>query len=297
MTNPVETRPLAAALFMIAAMSVIGVIDNVIPLIARDIGLWQFHAVRAVIALPLVAALSVIGLGSLKPQRLWAVVLRSVTLAISMLFYFSALAIMPIAQALAGLFTSPIFILLISSGLLGNRIGFWRIGAVALGFAGTLMVLQPDPVNFDMRTLIPVAGGFFYALSALATRQLCAHESTVCLLAGMWITLGVMGGIGLLVMEMWQPEQVSFVTQRWTPTIGAAWPWLFVQAIGSVIGVFMIIKAYQLGEPSYVSIFEYSVMIFGPAFALAAFGVPITFMQVIGTLMIAMAGLIIAIRS
>ena len=98
-------------------------------------------------------------------------------------------------------------------------------------------------------------------------------------------------------MEMWQPEQVSFVTQRWTPTIGAAWPWLFVQAIGSVIGVFMIIKAYQLGEPSYVSIFEYSVMIFGPAFALVAFGVPITLMQVVGTLMIAMAGLIIAIRS
>lgn len=297
MTSPVETRPLAAALFMVAAMSVIGVIDNVIPLIARDIGLWQFHAVRAMLALPLVAALSLIGLGTLKPQRVSVVILRSVLLAISMLFYFTALAIMPIAQALAGLFTSPIFILLITSLVLGNRIGPWRVGAVALGFAGTLIVLQPDPTNFDTRTLIPVAGGFFYALSAIVTRQLCANESTVCLLAGMWIVLGMMGTVGLIVLAVLEPEPTSFVTQQWTWTIGAAWPWLCVQAVGSVVGVFMIIKAYQLGEPSYVSIFEYSVMIFGPAFALAAFGVPISTMQVAGTLMIALAGLVIATRS
>jgi drug/metabolite transporter (DMT)-like permease len=44
----------------------------------------------------------------------------------------------------------------------------------------------------------------------------------------------------------------------------------------------MIIKAYQLGEPSYVSVFEYSEMIFGPLFAWLAFGQPVGGWQVLG---------------
>ncbi len=297
MTEHLKTRPIAAALFMLFAMSIIGVIDNVIPFIAREIGLWQFHVMRTLMALPLVFGLSLIGFGALRPVRLWAVILRSVVLAISMLFYFTALAIMPIAQALAGLFTSPIFILLISALFLNTRVGPWRICAVVLGFAGTLTVLQPSVDAFDMRSLIPVAGGFFYALSALSTRHLCANESTVCLLAGMWIALGLMGLAGVLSILVLGSVGDGFVARPWTWPVVEAWPWLAVQAVGSVLGVFMIIKAYQLGDTSYVSIFEYSVMIFGPAFAFLAFGVPITAMQIVGTLMIATAGVIIVLRS
>ena len=59
----------------------------------------------------------------------------------------------------------------------------------------------------------------------------------------------------------------------------------------------MVIKAYQLGEPSYVSVFEYSVMIFGPLFAWLAFGQPVGGWQVLGILFIASAGIMIALRS
>ena len=108
-------RPLTAALVMVAAMAIIGVIDNFIIHLADQIGLWQFHFIRALLALPLVAGLSLLGLGTVRPQRLWALALRSLLVGILMLFYFSALALMPIAQALAGLFTSPIFILLVTA--------------------------------------------------------------------------------------------------------------------------------------------------------------------------------------
>ncbi|MEP4702730.1 MAG: DMT family transporter, partial [Parasphingorhabdus sp.] len=255
-------------------MTVIGVIDNFIAPLSRHVGLWQFHLIRAVIAWPLVVALSFVGLGGLMPIRFWAVAVRSLLVAISMLFYFSALAMMPISQALAGLFTSPIFILLISASLMGQRVGLWRILAVGVGFFGIILVLQLNPSDFDMTVLIPVCAGFFYALSALATRRLCAGESTVALLAGMWITLGLLGAMGtaiLMVWPLWQPgEEMQFVSRPWVWPMWEALPLVLLQAVGSVCGVFMIIKAYQLGEPSYVSVFEYSVMIFGPLFAWVA---------------------------
>lgn len=297
----IATKPVSAAFFMIGAMLIIGAIDNVIVLLAQEIGLWQFHFTRALVALPLVGFLSLVGLGTIRPQRLWAVAVRSGLVAISMLFYFSALALMPIAQALAGLFTSPIFILLVTSLVLKQPIGPWRILAVALGFAGILLVLQPDPRNFSWITLLPVAGGFFYALGAISTRTLCAQESTVAMLAGMWLTLGILGAVGVIALNLWPlpslPGPEGFVTRGWTWPMWYAAPFVVLQAFGSVAGVFMIIKSYQLGEPSYVAVFEYSVMIFGPVYALVLFGQTLQTAQIAGIFLIMLAGIVIALRS
>ena len=296
-----SNQTLRAAITMIGAMSIIGVIDNYIAVLAQHVGLWQFHATRAAMALPLVVGLSLLGLGTLRPVRVWAVAVRSLLLATSMLFYFSALALMPIAQALAGLFTSPIFILLISAFGMGQRIGPWRIGAVALGFLGILLALQPDPQNFDLKILIPVCAGFFYALSALATRAICAEESTMSMLLGMWLALGAMGVIGSLVLVAaplgGAQDASGFVTRAWEWPMWQAVPWIALQAVGSVIGVFFIIRAYQLADATYVSVFEYSVMVVGPLYAWIAFAQPVGVWQIAGITCIAGAGMLIAVRS
>lgn len=294
-----ETRPLAAALSMLAAMGIIGVIDAYIAQLAPHMGLWQFHAMRAGMALPLVVGLSLLGLGRLRPRRWWAVAARSGFIALAMLFYFSALAVLPIAQALAGLFTSPLFILLFSVLLPGMRIGPWRIFAVGLGFAGIVLVLQPSPGNAGWSSLFPVAGGMFYAMGALSTRAWCADESPVALLAGVMGMLGLVGLVGLMVLAAWPvpPGTEGFVTRGWSWEVGPALPLVVLQAVGSVAGVFLIIRAYQLGEPSYVSVFEYAVMVFGPVYALWAFGQTIGPWQVAGIGLIVLAGAVIALRS
>lgn len=299
MTQDFRTDPFRAAMLMVAAMALIGVIDNLIAQIASHMGLWQFHFARAVIAVPLIALLSWAGLGRLLPVSLWRVALRSILLGISMLFYFGALGIMPIAQALAGLFTSPIFILLITAFGMGQRIGPWRIIAAAIGFAGTLVVLQPDPNAFDWAILLPVAGGFFYALSAIATRSLCEGESTISLLFGTMVTLGLFGAMGSVWFWLFPApaETADFLNRAWVADMGPVLWMIAAQAVFSVAGVFLIIRAYQIGEASYVAVFEYSVMIFGPLFAWVAFGQGIGAMQALGIAMIALAGAIIALRS
>lgn len=297
----INQNPLRAAITMVCAMAVIGVIDNFIIRLATEIGLWQFHVIRTAMALPLIVVLSWLGFGQLASLRLWAVLLRGSLITIAMMFYFSALALMSIAEALAGLFTSPIFILLISAIALRQRIGPWRILAVALGFIGILFVLQPDPRDFDTNVLIPMAGGFFYALGMITTRMLCERESTLAMLLNNFVMLGLAGAVGLILLDLWPmvaaPGPAGFVTRGWVWPMWQALPWVGLQAIGSVIGVFLITKAYQLGEPSFVSVFEYSVMIFGPLFAWVAFGQAITFWQIIGIILIVGAGGVIAVRS
>lgn len=296
-----ENDTLRAAVLMVCAMAIIGVIDNFIVRLADEIGLWQFHLIRALVAIPLVASLSLFGLGTIRPARWWAVALRSLFVAVSMLFYFSALALMPIAQALAGLFTSPIFILLITALILRQRIGPWRVLAVAVGFAGILVVLRPDPRDFDLAVLIPVAAGLFYALGAISTRSLCAGESTVAMLLGMWLALGAFGALGLVWLGLFPADGIpgpeGFVTRGWVWPMWRSAPWVGLQVIGSVTAVFLIIRAYQVGEPSYVGVFEYSVMVFGPLFAWVAFGQPVTAAQAAGIVLIVLAGGIIAVRS
>lgn len=299
MVTEFRTDPARAAILMVAAMALIGVIDNLIALVAEHIGLWQFHMMRAALAIPLIIVLSVLGLGKLAPNSLWRVAVRSILLGVSMLCYFGALGIMPIAQALAGLFTSPIFILLISALAMGRRIGIWRISAAVLGFSGTLIVLQPDLQSFDGAILLPVAGGFFYALSAIATRSLCEGESTLTLLLGTMVTLGIFGAIGSALLWAFVPPDNSadFLTRGWVSNVGPVMWMIAAQAVFSVAGVFLIIRAYQIGEASYVAVFEYSVMIFGPLFAWLAFGQTLGPVQMIGIVMIAIAGAIIALRS
>lgn len=291
-----HTSPILASVLMVGAMAIIGVIDNVVILLAETIGLWQFHLSRALLMLPLIGGLSLLGMGSLCPQRPGPVILRSALIALAMLFYFASLALMPIAQALAGLFTSPIFVLLITALAMGHRIGPWRILAVLIGFAGILCVLQPNPYDFDAQTLLPVAGGLFYALSAILTRSHCAQESTVALLAAMILTLGLAGAIGLVVCSVLSLPD-GFVTRGMVWDMQPALRWIVVQAVGSTIAVFMLIKAYQIGETSYVAVFEYSVMIFGPLFAWVALGQVIGVMQVAGIGLIAAAGALLGWRS
>jgi drug/metabolite transporter (DMT)-like permease len=211
-----------------------------------------------------------------------------------MLFYFGALGIMPIAQALAGLFASPIFVLLFSWGLLGHQIGPWRILAVAIGFLGTLLVLRPNPADLDPLTLLPVAGGAFYAISAMITRHRCAHENPITLLMAMFATLGGMGAIGLLFVC--DPEG-NFLTRGMVWPMWDAAPYIVLQACGSLIAVFGIIRAYQWGEPTYVAVFEYSVMVFGPLYGWWMLGQQVTPIQGAGIGLIASAGAIIALRS
>jgi drug/metabolite transporter (DMT)-like permease len=291
-------RTLAAAGAVLVYASVIAFTDNYVRVIAEDGGLWQFHATRAAMAFVILGLLALpLGL-RLWPKRPRAVLARSAIHGSAMLIYFGALAFLPVAQVAAGLFTAPIFVLLIQRFAYGQPISALQVLAVAVGFVGVVMVLGPEAMSgATFAALLPVISGALYAMGNIATRQWCAGESAETLVAGFFGMLGVLGLIGMAVLAVFPlavPEGPDGFLQR-----GAVWPsgtflwWTFVQAAGSLLGVGMIVKAYQIAEASRVSVFEYIILPASAAWGFILWDERLTWLAVSGMGLIALAGVLI----
>ena len=296
-----DSRPLAALLSILTAMLIIGFIDSFVARIAREAGVWQFHLTRSLMVVPLFAAIGILGLGLAWPRNWRGVAGRSLAMTVSMVFYYAALGVLPIAQVVAGFFTAPIFVLLLSALFMRQRIGPWRIGAAAVGFAGVLLILRPDPAALSVWTFVPILAGFFYAVTAIATRTWCAGEDTATLVAGGFAGLGLAGAIGIAALALFPAETAgradAFLLTGWVAPSPTFLFWTAVQAVGSLAGVVFIVRAYQLGEASYVGIFEYSLLVFVAGWAFVLFGEGIDAQGAVGILLIIVSGAVIALRS
>lgn len=292
---------LAGGMVLVYAM-VIGFTDNYVRVIAAEAGLWQFHATRAVMAWAILLALMAPLRFRLRPVNLKAVVARSAIHGGAMLIYFGALAFLPVALVAAGLFTAPIFVLLISRFAYGHHIGPVRILAVAIGFAGVVMVLGREALDgTSLAAVLPVLAGALYALGNIATREWCAEETAETLLGGFFFALGLLGLVGMAVLTVWPLEApagtAGFVMR------GPIWPsttfyfWTLIQAAGSLIGVGMMIKAYQLADASRVSVFEYVILPASALWSWLIWGETLSLLAGAGMVLIAAAGTMIALRA
>ena len=281
---------------------VIAFTDNYVRVIAADGGLWQFHATRTAMAFAILALVAVPLRLRLWPKRPGPVLARSAIHGTAMLIYFGALAFLPVAQVAAGLFTAPIFVLLIQRIAYGQPIRGLQVLAVVVGFAGVVLVLGPEAVTgATFAALLPIIAGALYAMGNIATREWCAGETAETVVAGFFGMLGVIGLVGMAVLWAFPvavPEGAEGFLQR-----GAVWPsgsflwWTFVQAAGSLLGVGMIVKAYQIAEASKVSVFEYVILPASAAWGFVLWGERLAWLAVAGMALIVLAGVLIARQS
>lgn len=287
---------------IVGGMVLIGFIDNFVQVFADFAGLWQFHLLRSAIAIPTIFAVAMIAGFRLRPTNWGGAMLRTVLIAASMLLYFGSLPMAPIAQVGAGIFTSPIWVLVFSTLLFRTPIGPRRIIAVAIGFSGAMLILRPWESGFTIWAIAPIIAGALYALAMIATRRYCADEPTLGLNLLFFATLGLSGAIGAGVLQMTpQPDlaaEAAFFFREWVwPLPLTAWALLAMQAFGSIIAVLMLTKGYQSAETSLVIPFEYTFLISASVTAWVIFGERIDQTTLIGMVLIVGAGGFIALRS
>jgi drug/metabolite transporter (DMT)-like permease len=288
-----DDKTLAALGMILVYAVIIGFADNYVRVVAAEAGLWQFHAMRSAMALPYIAGFTVIMGHRLRPVSWRAVVARSAIHGTAMLVYFGALAFLPVAIVAAGLFTAPMFVLLINGVLFGERITPVQILAVIGGFAGVILLLGPAAMQgASVAAILPVMAGALYAVGNIATRRWCADESAETLLAGFFGALCVLGIVGLCVLSVVQVAAPvgaeGFVLRGWVAPSGTFLFWVTVQAVGSVVGVGLMIRAYQVASAARVSVMEYLIL---PASAIWGF---VLWHETMGTMAIAGMGLIVA---
>ena len=279
-------------------LSIFGVTDNLTLLVSDTVGVGQFHASRSLLAMGVLLVVARLAKTSVMPKLWWAVVLRTLLITVSMLLYFSVLPMMPLAEAGAGLFTSPIFVLLFSMLLFGERIGPRRVLAVALGSVGVLLVLKPGGDGFTFYHLLPVVAGALYALNSIVIHRYCQQETAFALAMSVFVALGIMGTLSTSLLTVFPVPagllaEAPFVYMGWASVDLAFWLIIAGVATAATFAITLISRAYQLAQASYAIVYEYIYLIAAGISGWFLWGHVPDGWSVLGILFIVVAGVVI----
>ncbi len=212
-------------------------------------------------------------------------ILRVVLSFVSMSAFFHALSLIPIGDATAISFLSPLFGTLFAIVLLGEIVGWRRWMALAAGFAGALIILRP----------------WSGAAIGFGEGQLAALLSALC--------VGLIGPLVKQLTNADDPDRIVFITSLlMTPAslIPALWfwvwptaeQWLVLAALGlaAVLGHMTLVRGYTAAEASLVMTFKFSRLPFAVALGYVAFGETTDAATWLGALVIFAAGVFVTRR-
>ncbi len=293
-------RTLLAMVSVVIGISIASVNDLGIKWVSNDVSLWQLQLMRALIG-ALVLGLVLLALNkdhSIVTKNGKVVLMRNLLMAVSFSTYFIAIGILPIAVVAAGLFSSPLFTLLLGRLFLKEQIGIWRTISALLGFGGVLLVLQPKPSDFDPNILWPLACGLSYALTNIYTRKYCQNEHPMAMSFWLSILFAVIGLVGMVWLALYMVPNGDTGFVNHPATIPAGGVLLAIVGVGaSSIGMhFFLAMAYQNAPASLLAPLEY---VYLPLVTLGGF---LIFDEVppktafVGITIIIISGLIIAWR-
>ena len=285
-------RNITAALLVMGGMAIVSLVDNFVQEMSRHHGLWQFHVMRSAVAVPVLVLAARLTGARLRVRRPVRLALRCLAIAAGLVIYFSALGALPVAQAGAGLFSAPIWVLILSAILFRYPMTLPQLGAILAGFAGVLLLLQPDLARLSLWSFLPLSAGMLYGLGTLLTRYWCTDEPTMALAIGVFVALGAISLVPLVGFSLWPvAEAPGFVTRGWEP-LTPRFTWLaLIQTLGAIVTMPMVAQAYRIGIPAYVSVFEYSFLVFAGLWALLLWGQGMSLMGWGGVALIILSGL------
>jgi len=238
----VPNRPLAAALWMTGAIAAFTAMAVATRQINGAHDTFEILAYRSVVGFVLViAGAALLGqLGRIRAQRLGGHLVRNIFHFTGQSLWFWAITMIPLAQVFALEFTSPIWVILLSPLVLGERLTRRKLAAAALGFVGVLIVARPDFTTVEPGVLAAIGAAFFFASTTLMTKALTKGEAIVGIL--FWLTLMQAGfGFAAVLAD-------GSITLPTAPTL----PWLALIGVAGVTAHLCLTSALSLAPASSV---------------------------------------------
>jgi len=254
--------------------------DLAIKALSGAYALHQVILIRAVIGMALVLAViwvSRTGFRQLLTRRPGAHLFRVSIVMISNITYFVGLSLMPLADAVATAFVSPLLVTLMSAVILGEQVGPRRWAAVGVGLIGVIVMTRPGEGVIQPAAILVLISAFCYASSHMMTRRMRDTESAMtlnffvqCGFIVVSVSFGLVAGDGRLAQapgSTWE-----FLFRPWiVPQVGDFWAFV---ATGIAVGVggLMMSQAYRTTEAALVAPFEYIGMPMAIFWGIAFFG-------------------------
>ena len=202
------------------------------------------------------------GLQSLKTTRLARHLIRGGCVVLANMLFFLGLVAMPLADAVALFFISPSIITLFSIIFLKEYVGPHRWFAIAIGFIGVLIMVQPGSSEFILASLLPIGAAFCYAGLHTLTRTMRDTESASTMTFYIQVSFVIVSAI------MWvsvgdgrfndaNSPSLNFLLRPWGPWEYADIKLFILLGAGSTLGGYLISQAYRHAEAALAAPFEY----------------------------------------
>ncbi len=168
-------------LLAIAGFAILSVGDAVVKTMSGAAPVTLVAALRFGIAAIVLAGLLAVkeGVAGFRPRNPWIQLGRGVFLAASTLAFFSAIYIMPLAEAVAIIFVSPLLTAVLSGPLLGERVRRPVWVASCFSLAGVFVILRPNFLELGWAALFPLVAALFFSLVIILNRASAGHGSAL----------------------------------------------------------------------------------------------------------------------
>lgn len=226
---------------------------------------------------------------------------RGVLLFLSFTTYMMGLAALPLAEMAAIRNSGPLMITLFSVLWLGEQVGPRRWLALAVGFAGVLLIVQPGSAAFNPGSLYALLATLTYALSVMITRRLQTTDSSATM-AYFSSLVYLVAAIALAPLSALVGEQqgadasLAFLFRAWTvPTLFDAG---IMAGLGLIwaAGMTFVARAYSMAPASIMAPFEYLALLYSVLWGLLLWNEVPTWLTVIGAALTVGSGLYVLYR-
>ena len=222
-------------------------------------------------------------LGSLRTARMGSHAVRAGMGSTGLFLNFAAAILLPLAEATTLNFTAPLFAVVIAVLVLRDHVGIWRWLAVASGFAGVLVIVQPGHLTLPLiGSAAGLGSALFNAMSSFQIRDLTRTEQPVTVV--FYFAL-----FGTLLLSCGLP---FFITAH------SLQQWALLIAIGicGTIGQLFMTAALRLGTVASVIVMDYSMIIWATLYGATFWHQMPGRSTWLGTPLVVAAGLVIAWR-
>ena len=170
-------------------------------------------------------------------------ILRGITLLSANICFFYSISIISMAKALTLAFIAPLVTTALSTIILGENVGIKRWSAVIVGFIGSLVVIRPGLIEFNLATFAALGTGFFYGVYLIITRKLHTVDNPL-------LTLLITGIVGAIISSL-------FVPIIWVNLSQSQWLWLALMGIFACLGHLLLIYSLRYADASKLAPFGY----------------------------------------
>jgi drug/metabolite transporter (DMT)-like permease len=189
-------------------------------------------------------------------------IIRGALFATGFSVFYMAFPFMGLAEATTIFFSAPLMIAVMAVVFLKERIGKHRIGALIIGFVGVIIAINPTGMVFDSISLLPLLAAFLYAFTQILARRIGDQESSITV--GMY-TL-IFSGPVVLAMGFTMNQLMEFGPEfshmQWAfpAVVGPDRLGVICIGLSGLVGYILLSRAYQVAEPSKISLFDYSYL-------------------------------------